>query len=791
MSAFAGVILVRNLMKHSSSLVLAALSLLAASASAQVQQDRQVWSVEDAQLHLRLPTDARYHWGMATSQFKSTAAAPEWMETTVSFRMKPTGFWQQVTGDDYRMVRYMPGSMKFDGAFTLTYNNRSVRLTDFTVAPTGESPSAPVSFSAKDANSGQVYNFETAKPKLLFLPGNYNLKISFVDLILPEALAARLGNPELSNAVFGTFSVDGSLRMVSGPALPAPEAPPANTGRALVDLGICNTSGISNVGSVRTGTFPTGAITLAISTTSTNYGTTLIDWFSPGNSMPSVGTTATAANLQSMNPNHPVIAQNIYRIENGRFEQIGESWLKHGWLATNTTECFSSSALPGIPAGGGGSCGGGSGTRLSPNCNDTYGASLNSDRTYLGAKTEVNPFTGVWTPAGSWFNMGQNDDKRRRNASRRVNLATNVVESWTPAPTENLMLIQESDLDRPGAQFFYEGRYVNQNEMNVYNQILWRQFTVTKGTSSWTFGSSATNLGHGPAINMWPGATRFTALPRSEGDVIVAVRTTTLPDGWTLYDYAVHNVTSDRQMDAFFVPVADSVPVRNISFRDIDQNAANQWTTARSGGEIRWTMQGGSNTNVLLWGRTYNFRFEANSAPTASFPQLDMVKPGAYSWLTAQLPGPTPSTTGVGGTLTLQGRTGSAPVSINVRLTPAEGGGIPVTIPNVSVDPATGAYTAQTNLRGQYLVSFQGAPFLRKSLATPVEIGPDGVLSVNASLTTGDVNGDNEVDLTDIDLAIGEYLSSGPTPADINGDGEVDLTDIDIIISNYLLGGDA
>ena len=66
---------------------------------------------------------------------------------------------------------------------------------------------------------------------------------------------------------------------------------------------------------------PVGTVhAYAVGTTSCNSGDAILNWIS--------GT-----------PDHPVITQNVYRVANGRFTQIGQGWLKHGFCALSGTLC--------------------------------------------------------------------------------------------------------------------------------------------------------------------------------------------------------------------------------------------------------------------------------------------------------------------------------------------------------------------------------------------------------------------------------------------------------------------
>ncbi len=110
-----------------------------------------------------------------------------------------------------------------------------------------------------------------------------------------------------------------------------------------------------------------GIRAFAMASTSCNVGTAVADWINSHN-----GASA---------GKHPVIAQNMYRLLDVRFEQIGMSWLKHSFCAVSEPTC--------------GACQATNCTTLGIGCADTYSASLNGNQGSLGPRSEINPWPNV------------------------------------------------------------------------------------------------------------------------------------------------------------------------------------------------------------------------------------------------------------------------------------------------------------------------------------------------------------------------------------------------------------
>ncbi len=314
---------------------------------------------------------------------------------------------------------------------------------------------------------------------------------------------------------------------------------------------------------------------------------------------------------------HPVIAQQLYRLKNGRFEQVGQSWLKHGFFALWESLCDECAASMQTCQG---KC-------LAVGCSDPYWGSLNGDNSGqgLGPKSEVNPVTGDFR-----FPHGRT--------------------SCGITPLCGRLLVRESDIDRhalgTGALYFLEAQYVspddalagNANNNASYRQVWFNmqyQMTVNNlGGPGWS-----TTRQMVPAITAWaeldPTVHLHAVDIKGDGRVYVGSKVTDNGDGTWTYEYAVHNLNSHRAVSMFRLPVSAGVEVMNIGFHDVDYHSGEvidptDWPSRRYHNVLEWAtrpFESDFNANAIRWGTLYNFRFTADMPPIAGSVTLGLFRP--------------------------------------------------------------------------------------------------------------------------------------------------------------------
>ncbi len=329
----------------------------------------------------------------------------------------------------------------------------------------------------------------------------------------------------------------------------------------------------------------------AIGTTSCNVGDAKLYW-------------------ESWNNLHPVIGQGFFRLKNGRFEHIGQAWLKHGFTALQQNECCTCTPH-------------GNGTRLGIGCSDPYDASLNGSQSGMGPKFEVNAFTGAYNYP--YTGQGQTGNSLYKRLQARI-----------------------ADIDpaqNPGALYFAEGQYVTADDAlagNGMNNASYRrlnQFSFSSG--QWRVTFTGDTFREQAAIRAWqdndPSVTETDVLIPGEGLLLVAAKATDLGNGTYNYEYAVQNLNSDRSVGSFSVPVPDSATVTNIGFHDVPYHSGEpfdgtDWPGTFAGGAVTWAVTEDYATNpdanALRWGTLYNFRFDCDVAPGTAAVSLGLFKPG-------------------------------------------------------------------------------------------------------------------------------------------------------------------
>ncbi len=331
---------------------------------------------------------------------------------------------------------------------------------------------------------------------------------------------------------------------------------------------------------------------------------------------------------------HPVIAQNIYRLKGGRFEHIGQSFLKNGFQSLNSPGC-GTCVQP--PMGG---------AQLGVGCSDVYGAGYNGGQGNLSARSSCNATTGVFR--------------------------------WPPPPAATTVIGQRlqvftSDINpslNAGAQYFGEAQYVTADDAqwthagapatNGLNNASCQALVFSSATAAPSLVGPARQMS--PAIAAWkdvdPAVTLAVAdyvdtalgAPGIVARFWVAAKATSNGNGTWHYEYAVFNLNSDRSGGSFSVPVAPGATITNIGFHGVfahsgepypntATNPAN-WTGVASSNAVTWACgpfvpPAGDSANALRWGTLYNFRFDANVPPATGAATIGLFKPGTPTTVTA------------------------------------------------------------------------------------------------------------------------------------------------------------
>ncbi|MBI4717601.1 MAG: hypothetical protein HY763_07335 [Planctomycetes bacterium] len=313
-------------------------------------------------------------------------------------------------------------------------------------------------------------------------------------------------------------------------------------------------------------------------------------------------------------PQHPVIAQNVYRLLDGRFEQIGLSWVKHGFTVSRGTVCSGPGAC--VPDS--------SAQAVGPGCSDTYAANLNGFQANLGPRGDINAATGAFPYPFSAPTITTELD-------RRIQIRD-----------EDLLLLFNA-----GARYFVEAHYVHPGDAaagNQDNNASYREVEVLSGGAdvySLSFTAAGTTRREKAAILAWQEvdpnvAVEYVDVP-GDRRFILAYRVTQVDVGRWHYEYAVQNLNSHRSARAFHVPLPAAVDILDIGFHDVHDHSgapfdSADWVSTHSGDSLTWatqTFDENPDANALRWGSLYNFRFDADTCPALGNVRLELFRPGA------------------------------------------------------------------------------------------------------------------------------------------------------------------
>ncbi len=426
------------------------------------------------------------------------------------------------------------------------------------------------------------------------------------DLSAAPAWAAAMGLPAEADLWVGSVLVEADVALADAGAAAMSASGVAGgqtaSGPALIgpDVIVAELQSVVRQGHV-------GDITAyAVGTTSCNLGDEPANWYSQNSNL------------------HPVISMNMFRLKADKFEQVGLSWVKHGFYAVYENTCSQNCVLPPEP-----------GVQLGVLCSDPYNATLNGTQTNMTPRSTVNAHTGF-----------------------------HPIHTPQPEPVDEIerrLQVHDADLDpdlNVGARYFVQGHYLTEDDAaagNQDNNASYREVFITEPAPDNFVASLEPAFGtqrEQPVVRAWqdvdPTVVETEIRVPDEGLFILAAKAIDLGGGVWRYSYALQNLDSDRSARSFNVPLAPGLQVTNVGFHDVDYHSGEpysltDWLTITGLFNLRWETppyENSPNANALRYGTVYNFYFDTVSPPEPTTVTIDLFKPGQPTLVTADTVGP-------------------------------------------------------------------------------------------------------------------------------------------------------
>ncbi|MCH8476481.1 MAG: PQQ-dependent sugar dehydrogenase [Wenzhouxiangella sp.] len=596
--------------KHPAAVLL--LSLLAVGGRVHAELDaNQIWTASGGEVRLELRADYLPDFGLEViyqgqpvSQVLSVARGFSSVDHLVI--EAPFGNFEGMRS----------GHMRLDTGWGLRHRASEVRLDELTLMP-GIHINGHPSLEAFDVAGRHLLTFHH-----MHIGAEHDrelLTLHNTGISATPALADLLDLPALAGLGLGMAWFDLPLSVPAGADLSGrgpgcEDRPKWPQDRNEIDVAMCALYGVAYQGQDPS----TGRIKLAPDATLKNVSMGDVPWIQK------FGSLGGGFSYPYSPPDqHPYLGWSMYRLSDGRIEQLGVSGAKHAFLTLHWTCSINCGNM----------------NVLWPGCEDVYWAGTNDSNFNQGPRSDIQASEGLFESTCSFFDPNCTGSQTQNSTS-----------------FQNRLMVDPGQLQTAGADYFLDSWYVVQYDVDIWNSMGYRRINPNPVSNGWSFGPLGT-FTQGRVLDQWvnpanpgpnadpvsivvPSATPSLRYPFNmpQGHINVAMRVSETGNGYR-YRYAVQNYDFDRGVEAFRVPFPDDAELFSAQFVGVDSEPGDDWTVTVADGYLNFEAPA---NNPLSWFKLFTLEFETDRPPAATEITLDLGGDAVVPAWTEAMLGPDP-----------------------------------------------------------------------------------------------------------------------------------------------------